>query len=468
MINSSIERVIDHGVCVGCGSCAVMDSAVIMNRDQFGVMRADISAVPAVARKELTRVCPFSDEASNEDEISADLFSQLEKFDRQVGKYLNIHAGRVIKGEDVSLSSSGGLTSWLCIELLRTGLIDGVIHVGPAVGEGEVFKYCISTSVEEIRSRRKSQYYSLSFDEAVKGVVGNKKRYAFVGVPCFSKAIRLLSKSDPELRTKFPFVISLVCGHMKSAAFAQLLAWQVGVAPSDLHSVDFRVKVPGKAVHDYDFAATGVDGVPHSRMSSRLIGGLWGHATFQLNACDFCDDIFGETADICLGDAWLPKYSKEWRGTNIVVTRNEVVQGLLEMGRASGRILLDPLTVEELVESQAGNFRHRWDGLSVRLEDLSNLGRWAPSKRIKPGSRPVSPKRKAIVRLRQKMAHASHESFFKAKKTGVLLQYVEDMTPLMIEMDKLTRQSMKSMIGRKIRTAIHKFLGLRSVRKNWS
>lgn len=461
MFNASIENVIDSGVCVGCGACAVVDSAVTMSRDEFGAMQADISSVPVDALKHLSSVCPFSDEAANEDAISDELFSGLEKFDRRVGKYLNIQAGRVVNGEDVVRSSSGGLTSWLCIELLRNGLVDGVIHVGPSDAGDEIFKYCVSTSVAEIRGRRKSQYYSLSFDEALKSVIGDKKKYAFVGVPCFAKAIRLLCKSDTDLRTKFPFVISLVCGHMKSAAFAQLLAWQTGVAPSDLRAVDFRVKVPDKAVHEYAFSAIGADGIPHTRQSSSLIGGLWGHATFQLNSCDYCDDIFGETADICFGDAWLGKYAKEWRGTNVVVTRSKVLQGLLDEGHESGSLLLDPLTVEELVESQAGNFRHRWDGLSVRLQDISRLGRWSPRKRIKPGSRPVDGKREAIVRLRQKMASTSHKSFLRAKNAGVMQHFIEDMTPLMVEMSHLTRPSTTSRMLKKIRAVIRMFTGFR-------
>lgn len=39
-------------------------------------------------------------------------------------------------------------------------------------------------------------------------------------------------------------------------------------------------------------------------------------------ACDFCDDVFAETADIALGDAWLPEYVQDGNGTNVVVTRN--------------------------------------------------------------------------------------------------------------------------------------------------
>src|SRR3546814_4465059 len=95
---------------------------------------------------------------------------------------------------------------------------------------------------------------------------------------------------------------------------------------------------------------------------------LWGHGMFQLGACDFCDDIFAETADVCLGDAWLPQYDSDWRGTNIVISRHADIDQLLREGARSGEILLEDINADLMAQSQGGNFRHRWDGLSVRLE----------------------------------------------------------------------------------------------------
>ncbi|MBC8924073.1 Coenzyme F420 hydrogenase/dehydrogenase, beta subunit C-terminal domain, partial [Escherichia coli] len=66
------------------------------------------------------------------------------------------------------------------------------------------------------------------------------KKYLFIGIPCFVKSIRLAQKEGMVQNIKF--VISLLCGHMKSKDFATSLAWQIGVKPDDLGSVDFRVK----------------------------------------------------------------------------------------------------------------------------------------------------------------------------------------------------------------------------------
>lgn len=457
-VRASIYDVIESNVCVGCGACAVLEPSIKMERDKFGVMRPDISLVSRERMDMLSAICPFSRGSASEDNIGAELFPHIAKFDRRTGAYINTYAGRVVGGENVALSSSGGLTSWICIELMRNGLIDGVIHVGANSGEQNgLFAFQVSTTIEQIRDRRKSQYYSASFDTAVRSVLGDGKRYAFIGVPCYVKAIRLLCRADAGLRKQIKFAIALVCGHMKSASFAELLAWQVGVPPNELRAVDFRVKVAGKPAHDYDFSAVGLDGQPHSKMSSSLYGGVWGHATFQLDACDYCDDIFGETADLCLGDAWLGRYAKEWQGTNVAITRNEILEALLQSGKLRDALFLEALSIEDLVESQAGNFRHRWDGLSVRLQDAVATKRWLPVKRIKAGSRLVDKKRVAIVRLRQRMASASHIHFLDAKVKGSLQYYRDQMSEMVHEMEGLSRPSFAAVTLRKLKTLFRRF-----------
>jgi coenzyme F420 hydrogenase subunit beta len=217
---------------------------------------------------------------------------------------------------------------------------------------------------------------------------------------------------------------------MKSAAFAELLAWQTQIAPDDLSRIDFRVKDPNKTANHYAVTAQSTDGQTRTATSASLYGSNWGHAFFQLKACDYCDDVMGELADASFGDAWLPKYESNWRGTNVVVCRNETVRQLLLEGRASGELVLDALDESEVARSQAGNYRHRWDGLSVRLKDARRKGEWAPKKRIQPGERKVSMLRVAIVRLRQQLAAKSHIAFLEAKQRRDLGHFNKTMQPL--------------------------------------
>src|SRR3546814_14393552 len=88
---------------------------------------------------------------------------------------------------------------------------------------------------------------------ALSSIAGDGKRYAFVGVPCFVKAISLLMRQDARLAEQIRFRDGLVCGHLKSAAFAECLSWQTGVTPEELAAVDFRVKDPDPPATRYRF-----------------------------------------------------------------------------------------------------------------------------------------------------------------------------------------------------------------------
>src|SRR3546814_1194379 len=136
---------------------------------------------------------------------------------------------------------------------------------------------------------------------------------------------------------------------------------------------------------------------------------------FQLGACDFCDDIFAETADVCLGDAWLPQYDSDWRGTNIVISRHADIDQLLREGARSGEILLEDINADLMAQSQGGNFRHRWDGLSVRLADDLRQGKAVQRKRIAPGSRRKAWIRRKRIRIRGKQSRQSNATLLHPK-----------------------------------------------------
>lgn len=434
---ASINNVIESGTCVGCGACSVRSHGRIpIARSSFGAMRAEQGAASAQDLADASAVCPFSNDAVNEDVIARELFSSPAT-DKRIGVIDAIFAGRVAEGENIELSSSGGMTSWLTLKLLEAGRIDGVIHVAASSDDGALFEYVVSTTPEELRHRRKSQYYSTSLGDVVRQIRGDGRRYALVGVPCFVKAARLLARQDEVFRGQLALCIGLVCGHLKSSGFAELLAWQVGVEPKELAKVDFRVKRAGEDAADYGFSAwRRGDPTPKTKATRQLLGGNWGHAMFQLKACDYCDDVFAETADVAFGDAWLPQYASDWRGTNVIVSRRPEITQLIQDGQRRGEIFLETLSADDAARSQAGNYRHRWDGLSLRLADDVAKKRWVPIKRIAPGSRPVTRSRARIIRLRRRLAELSHVSFAEAKATGSLAVFESAVRPIIDVMDR--------------------------------
>lgn len=421
-----IEETVARGICIGCGACSVATDGAV--RVQLGMPRlyqADIAGADPVELRRASRVCPFSDEAANEDELGPPRHALGMSHSAQLGWYTRTFAGRITDESALLKSSSGGLTTWLLSALVRAGEVDSVIHVVPASSHGaELFEYAVSDPGEVLRGR-KSQYYSVTMAEVMPLVERTEGRFAFVGIPCFVKAARLLCAERAELGKRISYFVGLVCGHLKSQAFPEALAWQLGISPPDLAEVDFRVKREGSKSSEYDFGARGRDDASwRYSPTRRLIGGNWGHNAFQPEACNFCDDVVAETADVSFGDAWLPQFLDDSRGTNVVVSRNAVVDGLFDDGVGRGEIEVVRLPPDAVVQSQAGGFRHRRDGLAIRLADDASSGLSVPRKRVAPNPASVSPRRAALFRQRRRMATLSHIAFAEARRMGKLASFV--------------------------------------------
>jgi coenzyme F420-reducing hydrogenase beta subunit len=385
-----------------------------------------------------------------------------------VGRYLASYAGWVITSNFRANGSSGGLVSWLLVELLERGLVDYVVHVTPEPapnGAKPLFRYGISSNAVEVRAGAKSRYYPVEMSAVIGQMLERPGRYAVVGIPCFIKALRLASRESAVLRDRVTFAIGIVCGHLKTTAFGEMLAWQCGIAPGELRGIDFRAKLPDRSASNYGVTVSGErngETLTLTKPTAELFGGNWGHGFFKYKACDFCDDVVGETADISIGDAWLPEYQADPAGTNVVVVRSQVLNTILADAAAVGRLHLDSIPAKRVVESQAGGFRHRRDGLAYRLLLEDQAGRWRPPKRVKPSAKHLTAKLRKIYAMRYELGQASHSAFAEAKAKQDFQVFLRIMKPLVAQYERLYRRPLPARIAGRIKRILASITGGRN------
>src|SRR5690606_23456092 len=104
---------------------------------------------------------------------------------------------------------------------------------------------------------------------------------------------------------------------------------------------------------------------------------MWGTGLFKSNACDFCDDVLTELADISLGDAWIKPYRMDGLGNSIIITRTEIAELIVN----GNDLVLDSIDENKIIESQSGSFNHRHNGLLYRIQLYKSQGRIVPFKR---------------------------------------------------------------------------------------
>lgn len=365
-----------------------------------------------------TRRCPFSPNARNEDEIARDRFPGAPAADPALGRFEHAYVGHAAEGfrED---GSSGGLVSWVAAELLRRGLVDAVAHVAPVAEPGTggpYFRYRLSRSEAEVRAGAKSRYHPIELSEVLASIRGTPGRYAVVGVPCFIKAVHLAREAEPVLAERITHLLGLFCGHMKSARLVESFAWQTGAALPEVRAVDYRRKDAGRPANWYRASLALRDGRTAEQDWMHLADGDWGAGFFQNSACNFCDDVVAETADIAFGDAWVEPYSSDGRGTNVAIVRSRELAEIVEAARGQGRLALEPVDAGFVVNTQAAGFRHRREGLAYRLTfDRRGI---RPPKRVTPGAHGLPWRRRLVYRARWWISRLSHPIFALARRTG--------------------------------------------------
>lgn len=421
----SPKDIVKSGLCIGCGICVTQTDSARMKFDAFGELKPSGSRQWFRQSSEsFSKTCPFSPLAANEDQLASEQFEDNSLKNISIGYYQANYVGYVQEDEFRIQGSSGGLITWVAAELMQKGLVDGVAHVVATANpreEGRFFKFRISRTVKEIREGAKSRYYPVELSEVLKIIREVPGKYAVVAIPCMIKAINLLRRNDPVIRQRIVFTLGLFCGHMKSARFVESFAWQLNVPINDIKEVEFRQKYPDRPANWYNARLTLKDGRTVNKDWWNLKDGDWGAGFFMNSTCNYCDDVVAETADISFGDAWVEPYSKDGRGTNVVIVRSHPVRKLISSGIESGRLALTPVDAAFVEQTQAAGLRQRREGLSYRLT-------WhkkgiMPVKRVKPKAA-IPKERKLIYRLRYFISKWSHRLFWSAKQLKINAVYL--------------------------------------------
>ena len=223
-------------------------------------------------------------------------------------------------------------------------------------GENSVplFKFSVIKNAGELTRARSSAYYPLTLEAVLKEMSRREGRYAISALPCFAKALRLAASKNPRLKSRISFIIGLVCGQGKGAAFTHKLADLAFKERKQLAAVNYRYKIAGKSAMSFGFKFRATDGSEAIDDRSSSAFAYWSSRAFTPLACNACTDVFAKCADVVLMDAWLQSEMSEWRGTSLVITRAAQIDALFSQPTKQAReaIFCERISAAEVQRSQ--------------------------------------------------------------------------------------------------------------------
>lgn len=430
------KSVIDPGYCIGCGLCSVMAPAAIdMRFNREGYYQAFVNEqINDATQAAISRVCPFSDAAPNEDSHGEHFHDSCGSKSEYIGRYISCHAIRVVEGAYRENGSSAGFTSWLLCELLKRGMVDAVLHVGaidPREGaDGAMFGYRVSQTVEEVAENSRTKYHPIELSSVLKNIPEDATRYAVTGLPCFIKGIQSLRREDPRWKRQITYTVSLFCGHLKSKFLTENLIWGATGRQDAVDNFRYRTKLPGQPSNKY-IASMSSGRKPLTRDWNSVFGAEWATGFFKYNACNFCDDVVGESADVSIGDAWLKEFVKDPDGTNNVVIRSSAISRIVMSAVKDGRLWNSDLTEDDVLRSTAGGFRDRREGLRYRLWLETKARGRAPVKRVQPAQNIEDNYRRQLYALKMIVSWLSPKVYLFSKALGARAIFVVFMAPFL-------------------------------------
>ena len=409
-----IKEVIDNDYCIGCGTCVAIAPETFETYLDFKTGQIKAKYKTQSNHQDWAHadgVCPFSSASLNEDEIAGIYKYNGVKYNERIGHYQSIYVSRVSDSNIYKKASSGGIIRWLLKTLLNEGNVSSVICVVPGEGRS-LFKYAILNSVDDVINSATSSYYPIEWSDILSIVEKIEKPIAITGLPCFIKALKNYIRVKGLKQSHF-ITIGLICGHLKSTFYAFMLAEQLNIRPSDLRSINFRKKIPNTLANNKGVAVSSTQNNSKEGVVTtvkQLFGTDYGFGLFKYKACDFCDDVFAETADVVVGDAWIPKYLNQ--GNSLIVTRSSLIDGLIREYTKKGELFTDSVTEIEAISSQDAGLRHRKDTISYRLYlEKKKKKKWVPLKRSYAHNR-FSIRTKLIQRLRILAREKSTEYYY--------------------------------------------------------
>ena len=337
----SIIDAVKRGMCCKCGNCVAACGESALGFSEAGPFLVEREKCTGCGN--CVMVCPA--------------IKTLDK-PEIVGCYAAFSKDREVRWN----ASSGGFVTQLLVDLLVDDIIDAAI-VCDYRDDALKPQAVIATTREDIVSAASSKYCPVPMNIVLKDIpVG---RYAFVGLPCHIKGLRLRQKIDPQIREMIKLTVGLFCNHTPDFNATKYLLQNLRIDQQDVQRIRYRgqgwpgimqiVLKDGQVVQIENAWKTGFG------------------KYFVPKACSSCTDMFSDYADVSVGDPWLKEYEFDTQGTTLAMIRDHHTEDLV---KSCSGLSLTPVSYETIYESQKDNFKIKKRRGGKRTPFISKIGRY--------------------------------------------------------------------------------------------
>jgi coenzyme F420 hydrogenase subunit beta len=346
---SSLQDVVDWGLCIGCGACAYAcdKGAVTLENVESAGIRPRFTSDGCGGCTKCLAICPGYSLDGNSLPLPVETHA-----DREFGPALEVWEGYAQDPDVRYQASSGGLLSALALYCLEQAKMQFVLHTGVDEEKPWINKTIKSTTKAEILSRTGSRYAPSSPCDGLQDIANAGGECVFIGKPCDAAAVSELRKERPELDRNLGLVLTFFCAGTPSTKGTLDLVASMKVQRSQIDAVRYRGEGwPGKFKVQYD---------GRSKEQSLSYEESWGKLTgYRPLRCNLCPDGLGRFGDLSCGDAWEKHTGNGDQGRSLVLVRTERGREILHRAIAAGYVQLERVDSGAVFAAQPNLLRRR-------------------------------------------------------------------------------------------------------------
>lgn len=245
--------------------------------------------------------------------------------DKLWGRFENVYLGFSNNIEVRKNASSGGILTEICIYLLESKKVDGIIQIHKNSTNPLKTELIISKNKQDVLNCMGSRYSISEPFNDIFSILDCKKDYAIVGKPCDIQVFR--NYCNINNISYIRYYLSFFCAGLPSYDANLNLVRKLGFNEQEVDYLNYR----GNGWPGFTMCSN------ESKIAKMTYEESWGKVLGRdINyICRFCSDGIGEAADIACGDAWyISKDGKtplfeENDGRNVIFSRNKIGDQLL-------------------------------------------------------------------------------------------------------------------------------------------
>jgi len=330
------KKVINQGLCVGCGAC-IIDSS----KDKSDMFR-DSSGTVAVFHKKFSIDKMIWDACPGKGIDYPELYKMhYEKLPSnwKVGHIKECWTGHATDSAIRRAGASGGVITAVLKYLLETNAIDAAIVARQIPGDMKNATFFIARTVEQIILSAQSIYTPVSMLESLRHFIPGE-RYAMTCVPEISAALRILQHKGHSKAQQVKYVLGPYTGtalepkgirsllrihSVRDDDIIKSLKWRAGEWPGylEIKTKSGRVIRSKKVYYNYL--------IPFYITQT------------SLRSMDFANEF----SDISVGDAWSPKFEKIGKGFSVVVARSNKMKSIINIMQKKKLLTLKSVDIKE-------------------------------------------------------------------------------------------------------------------------